>query len=108
TTGASRTKHDENQWEWQVGTLLPGQRKLIEYRITPRLAADAFSTTNVSADKGVLEKAEARTTVHTPGLSVKLTGPSGVVGAGEAARYEITVRNTGTLPSMNVKVTGTI
>ena len=87
TTGAARTKQDENQWEWQVGTLMPGQRKVIEYRITPRIAADAFTTTNVSADKGILEKAEARTLVHTPGLSVKLTGPTGVVSPGDVARY---------------------
>lgn len=108
TTGASRTKQEENQWEWQVGTLMPGQRKIIEYRITPRVAADAFTTTNVSADKGVLEKAEARTLVHTPGLSVKVTGPTGVVSAGEVARYEVTVRNVGTLSSTAVQVTGTI
>jgi uncharacterized repeat protein (TIGR01451 family) len=108
TAGAARTKQDENQWEWQIGTLLPGQRKMIEYRITPRVAADAFTTTNVSADKGVLEKADARTLVHTPGLTVKLSGPAGVVGAGEAARYELTVRNTGTIPSTNVQVAGTI
>jgi len=108
TAGASRTKADENQWEWQVGTLMPGQRKVIEYRITPRVAADAFTTTNVSADKGVLEKAEARTLVHTPGLSVKLTGPTGVVNAGDSARYEITVRNVGSLPSTNVQVVGTL
>jgi uncharacterized repeat protein (TIGR01451 family) len=108
TTGGSRTKPDENQWQWEVGTLMPGQRKVIEYRLTPRLAQDAFTTTNVSADKGVLEKAEARTLVHTPGLSVKLAGPTGVVAAGDTARYEITVRNTGTLPSTNVRVTGTL
>ena len=108
TVGASRTKPEENQWEWQIGTLMPGQRKIIEYRITPRVAADSFTTTNVSADKGILEKAEARTLVHTPGLSVKLTGPTGVVNAGDSARYEITVRNVGSLPSTNVQVSGTL
>ncbi len=43
-----------------------------------------------------------------PGLELKLTGPNGVVNAGESAKYEIVVRNTGTLPCANVKVTGTI
>jgi uncharacterized repeat protein (TIGR01451 family) len=56
----------------------------------------------------VLEKADGRTQVLVPGLSVRLDGPKGVVNPGEAARYEITVRNTGTLPSTNVKVTGTV
>ena len=108
TTGVKRTKPDDNQWEWEVGTLMPGQRKVIEYRVTPRQAADALTTTNVSAEKGVFEKAEARTRVLVPGLGVKLAGPQGVVGPGETARYEITVRNTGTLPSANVRVTGTV
>lgn len=108
TAGAARTKSDENQWEWQIGTLMPGQRKVIEYRMTPRMSADSFSTTNVSGDKGVMEKAEARIKVHTPGLSLKLTGPTGVVNAGEAARYEVTVRNVGTFPSRNVKVSTAI
>lgn len=108
TTGGSKTKQDENQWQWEVGTLMPGQRKIIEYRVTPGVSRDAFTTTNVSAEKGINERAEARTLVHNPGLSVKLTGPAGVVDAGEAARYEITVRNTGTLPSTGIRVTGTI
>lgn len=108
TTGASRTKQGDNQWQWEVGTLMPGQRKIIEYRVTPGVTRDAFTTTNVSADKGVLERAKSRTLVHTPGLSVKLTGPGGPVSAGEAARYEIVVRNIGTLPSTGIQVTGTI
>lgn len=107
TTGAKRTKPDDNQWQWDVGTLLPGQRKVIEYRVTPRQAAEALSLTNVSAGKGVLEKAEARTSVLVPGLSVKLEGPTKVE-PGEPARYEITVRNTGTLASTNLSVRGTL
>jgi uncharacterized repeat protein (TIGR01451 family) len=108
TSGAQRTSPNDNQWRWDVGRLMPGQRKIIEYRIKPLVAADSFTTTNVAADKNVNEKAESRTLVHTPGLSVKMTGPNGVVGAGEAARYEITVRNVGSLPSTNVQITGTI
>lgn len=108
TTGGKRTKPDDNQWQWEIGKLLPGQRKVIEYRVTPKQARDALSTTNVSADKGVLEKAEARTQVLVPGLGVKLTGPPGVVGPGQVAQYEIVVRNTGTLPATNVRVSGSL
>ena len=107
TTGARRTKADENQWLWEVGTLLPGQRKVIEYRVTPRQAAETLTLTNVSATKDVQEKAEARTDVRFPGLAVKLTGPPKVE-PGEPARYEITVRNTGTVPSTNLNVRATI
>jgi uncharacterized repeat protein (TIGR01451 family) len=107
TAGAKRPKPDENQWQWDVGTLMPGQRKVIEYRVTPRQAAETLTLTNVSSPKGVLEKAEARTEVLVPGLSVKLEGPSKVE-PGEPARYEITVRNTGTVPSTNLSVRATI
>lgn len=107
TTGATRTKPDDNQWQWDVGTLLPGQRKVIEYRVTPRQAAETLTLTNVSAQKNVLEKAEARTDVRFPRLAVKLTGPTKVE-PGEPAEYEIMVRNTGTVPSTNVNVRATV
>ncbi len=108
TTGVKRTRPDDNQWQWELGTLMPGQRKIVEFRVNPRQAGDAMGTTVVSADKGILEKAEGRTQVLVSGLSVRLDGPKGVVNPGEAARYEVTVRNTGTLPSANVRVTGSV
>ncbi|MBN9523370.1 DUF11 domain-containing protein [bacterium] len=108
TTGAKRTQPERNQWQWELGTLMPGQRKVVEFKVNPQQAGEALGTTVVTADKGVLEKAEGRTQVLVPGLSVRLDGPKGVVQAGESARYEVTVRNTGTLPSTNVKITGTV
>ena len=108
TAGSKRTKPDENQWVWEFPKLMPGERKVIEFRVTPRQAADSINMTYVEAGKGVLQKEEARTQVLVPGLSVKLTGPTGIVAPGDTAKYEITVRNTGTLPSTNVRVTGTV
>jgi len=108
TTGVKRTRPEDNQWQWELGTLLPGQRKVVEFRLNPQQAGEAAGTTVVTADKGILEKTEGRTQVLVPGLAVRLDGPKGVVNPGESARYEITVRNTGTLPSTNVKVTGSV
>ena len=108
TAGAKRTKADENQWQWELGRLMPGQRKVVEYRVTPKGASDSFTTSAVSADKSVLEKADSRTQVLVPGLTAELKGPNGLVQPGQAGEYEITVRNTGTLPSTNVRVSGTI
>jgi uncharacterized repeat protein (TIGR01451 family) len=110
TAGAKRGLQAEGQqWVWEIAKLQPGERKVIEYRITPREAKDVFALTSVSGQRLVADKpAEARTQVLVPGLEVKLTGPTGVVSAGESAKYEIVVRNTGTLPSANVKITGTI
>ena len=97
------------QWVWEIAKLQPGERKVIEYRVTPREAKDVFTLTSVSGQRLVPDKpAEGRTQVLVPGLEVKLTGPTGVVAAGESAKYEIVVRNTGTLPSASVKITGTI
>lgn len=107
TPGAKRTKPDANQWQWEFAKLMPGERKVLEYRATPKQAVDAVTVTHAEA-KNVLEKAEARTQVLVPGLSAKLSGPAGVVAPGEAAKYEIAVRNTGTMPSTNVRVSGTI
>lgn len=108
TTGVKRTRPEDNQWQWELGTLLPGQRKVVEFRVSPQQAGEAAGTTVVTAEKGILEKTEGRTQVLVPGLSVRLDGPKGVVNPGESARYEITVRNTGTMPSTNVKVTGSV
>ena len=109
TTGAKRTKQDENQWQWEIGTLMPGQRKVIEYRVTPRNTSDSLTTSAVSAAKEVLEKAESRTQVLVPELKAKLNCLTpGLVQPGQAAVYEIEVRNTGTLPSTNIRVSGTI
>ena len=109
TRGAKRTVQPSGQqWVWEIAKLMPGERKTIEFRITARNEAEALTLTNVSGAKGIDERAEARTQVLVPSLSVKLSGPTGVVSPGESAKYEITVRNTGTLPSANIRVTGAI
>lgn len=110
TAGAKRVPQAEGQqWSWEVATLQPGERRVIEYKVTAREAKDVFTLTSVTGTRVVADRpAEARTQVLIPGLEVKLAGPTGVVNPGESAKYEIVVRNTGTLPSTNVKVTGTI
>jgi uncharacterized repeat protein (TIGR01451 family) len=111
TKGGQRTAQPQGQqWVWEIPKLMPGERRVIEYRVTAREAKDVFALTNLSAAKGIQDKAESRTLVLVPGLTVKLTGPAAnaPVNPGEAAKYEITVRNAGTLPSTNVRVTGTL
>jgi uncharacterized repeat protein (TIGR01451 family) len=109
TRGAKRTTQPTGQqWIWEIAKLMPGERKAIEFKVTARSENEALTLTHVSGAKGIEEHAEARTQVLVPGIGIKLTGPTGVVNPGESAKYEITVRNTGTLPSTNVKITGTI
>lgn len=106
TAGAKRVPQAEGQqWEWVLPRLLPGERKVLEYRVTPREAKDVLHLTSVSGQKLAADKpSEARTAVLVPGIELKLTGPTGVVSAGETAKYEVVVRNTGTMPLTGVKV----
>ena len=116
TAGAKKIQQPEGlkaagaqQWMWEIAKLQPGERRVIEYRVTAREAKEIYTLTNVTGQKLVPDKpAETRTQVLVPGLELKFTGPDGVVNAGESAKYEILVRNTGTLPSTNLKVVGTI
>lgn len=113
TAGGKKVPQAEGQqWAWEIPKLQPGERKVIEYRITAREAKDVFSLTSVTGQKMTPDKpAEARTQVLVPGLQVKLSemsGSKGVIAAGESAKYEIVVTNTGTLPSTNLRITGTI
>ena len=110
TAGGKKLPQAEGQqWAWEIPKLQPGERKVIEYRVTAREAKDVFTLTSVTGQKMTPDRpAEARTQVLVPGLQVKLSGPTGVVAAGESAKYEIVVTNTGTLPSTNLKITGTI
>jgi uncharacterized repeat protein (TIGR01451 family) len=110
TPGAKRLQQPEGQqWQWEIAKLQPGERKVIEYRVTPRESKDVFTLTSVTGQRLVADApAEGRTRVLVPNMELKLTGPTGVVNAGESAKYEIVVRNTGTLPSTAVKVTATL
>lgn len=113
TAGAKRSEtaaSPSQQWVWEIPRLSPGQRQVIEYRLTPRESREVLTLTHVSAGGSVQEKAEARIAVLTPGLSVQLSGPpsNAPVAPGAAARLEILVRNTGTLPAVQLRVSGSI
>jgi uncharacterized repeat protein (TIGR01451 family) len=93
---------------WRLGTLRPGERKVIEYRLTAKEAAELLAQSVVkSPDIHDAERAESTTRVLTAGLTLDLTGPQ-TVGGGEPALYEIVARNTGTLPLTNVRVSGSV
>src|SRR5205807_9640528 len=76
TAGAKKVPQAEGQqWLWEIAKLQPGERKVIEYRVTAREAKDVFTLTSVSGQRLVPDKpAEGRTQVLVPGLEVKLTG----------------------------------
>ena len=93
---------------WQLGTLRPGERKIVEYKLTAKEAAELLATSAVKSQEiPEAERAESTTKVLTAGLTLDLTGPA-TVGGGEPALYEIVARNTGTLPLSNVRVSGSV
>jgi uncharacterized repeat protein (TIGR01451 family) len=93
---------------WELGTLRPGERKVVEYRLTAKETAELFAQSAVnSPDVPEAERAESTTKVLTADLALELTGPS-AVSAGEPATFEIVARNTGTLTLTDVRVSGSI
>jgi uncharacterized repeat protein (TIGR01451 family) len=106
--GDSEKTKTPQQRIWKLGTLQPGERKTIEYRLTAKDATELLTTSVVKCQEVPSgERAESTTKVLVPALTLDLTGPQNVPG-GEAALYEITARNTGTLPLRNVRISGSL
>jgi uncharacterized repeat protein (TIGR01451 family) len=106
--GDAKKGSGPGQRVWDLGTLRPGERKAIEYKLTAKEAKRLLATSVVkSPDHPEGERAESNTEVLVPGLSLDLTGPT-TVAAGEPALYEIVARNTGTLTLTDVRVSGSV
>ena len=89
---------ESTQRVWQLGTLRPGERKRVEYRLSAREGKELLTSSVVkSPDLPEAVRSESTTQVLIPALTLDLTGPP-VVSPGESAVYEIVARNTG-LPS---------
>ena len=102
--------------EWKLAELQPGAQKSFTLEGTAiKLAAQAGVTASVLADATsngkavgtpVEGKAEAAVAViGTPALSLELTAPSGTVEVGKRARFQIRVKNQGTVSARNIDVT---
>ncbi len=107
TTDGERGESPQ-QRVWTLGTLRPGERKLIEYRLTAQemgTSVELLTRSQVhgkGAEDG--DSAESTTKVLSSGVSLELTGPT-AVGAGERGDYEMVVRNTGGMTLSNLKAT---
>lgn len=101
--------------EWKVSELKSGEQKSFKLGgeavklapqagITVAALADAFSNgTTVGAP--VEGKAEgALAIIGTPALSLELATPTGTVEAGKRVKYQVRVRNLGTVSARNVEV----
>jgi uncharacterized repeat protein (TIGR01451 family) len=92
------------QRAWNVGTLKPGQRRLIEYKVFARKAGTLLNDVVATANAGVREQTSWSVRVTEPRLSLEHVGPK-LRHVGQLAEYRVVVRNTGTATLNNVVVT---
>jgi len=96
-----------NQRIWQLGTLEPGQAKIVTYQLGSKKGGELVTTSMAASDDKHAsvqsETVESKTKVLVPALKLDLTGPA-TVNSKEAALYTARVQNTGTQPLDNVRV----
>ncbi len=99
---------EANQRIWQLGTLEPGQAKIVTYQLVGKKGGELVTTSMAASDDKISsvqsENAESKTKVLVPALKLELTGPT-TVQSKEAALYTARVQNTGTQPLENVRIT---
>src|SRR6266478_5354100 len=89
---------------WELGTLLPGQSRVVDYQLTAASAGRFRNKAIVTAAGGVRDEFEHEVQVAEAKIDLTMTGPAtGIVNA--AAAYQITVSNAGTSPLTNVVIT---
>ncbi|MFM8272423.1 MAG: hypothetical protein ACKODX_08820 [Gemmata sp.] len=101
--------------EWKLATLDPGSQKSLKFQgDATKLATHTGVTVSVLGDATsggkpfgapVEAKAEAALAIiGTAAVSLELTPPTGPVEVGKRARYQVRVRNQGTVSARNVEV----
>ncbi len=98
---------DANQRSWQLGTLEPGQTKIVTYQLLGKKGGELVTTSiAASEDKFATvqsETAESKTKILVPALKLELSGPD-TVASKEAGLYTVRVLNSGTQPLENVRI----
>jgi uncharacterized repeat protein (TIGR01451 family) len=89
---------------WNLGTLAPGQQRLIEYRALTMQEGTFSNRASVTATGGLREEARSQLTVGKSQLSLSMIGPERRY-ANLPAVYELTVSNSGNAPAANITVT---
>ncbi len=114
-TGSDNGTIGPGSVEWKLSELKPGEAKTFKLsgtaiKLTPQagvtvaVLGDAVSN-GATVGTPVEGKAEAAVAIiGTPALSLELATPPGVVEAGKRVRYEIRVKNAGTVSARNLEV----
>ncbi len=85
-----------------VGTLNPGESRQVLLNLTALDGGQYRLAVRAVADGGVRDEAEAEILISKPRLEVSISGPD-TAAVGIPSDYEVIVRNTGNIPSINVR-----
>ena len=88
----------------KVGRLPAGGEKSLEVELTARQAGVLMIRAEVTADRGIHANLAEKVLVHRAALTLDITGPK-VQFVGAVASYVIRIRNSGTAPANNVRLT---
>lgn len=86
----------------EIGSLNPGETRVVRLALASAEGGDQVLEVQVSADAGLEEIRKKTILVVEPSLAATITGPESRY-VGHAARYTLTVANTGDVASNNVR-----
>jgi len=86
----------------QVGTLNPGESRLARLNLTALEGGRYRLAVRAVADGGLRDEAMAGISIAKPSLGIAISGPK-TASSGKPSDYEVTVTNTGNIPSINVR-----
>jgi uncharacterized repeat protein (TIGR01451 family) len=89
---------------WNLGTLEPGQTRTVEYQAIAKKAGRWTNQAVLTTAGGERREASAAVVVGAARLELTKTGPARRH-LSRPATYQVTVRNTGTMPATDVVVT---
>lgn len=93
--------------EMAVGSLAPGETRTVRLPLTAVKGGKFSVKVSASSAGDLAAEAESVVNVIAPSLTVAVDGP-GLRYKGRSAKYSLTVKNDGTVPNNNVRVTQSV
>jgi uncharacterized repeat protein (TIGR01451 family) len=92
---------------WELGTLLPGQARVVDYQVTATTAGRHRNKATVTAAGGLRDEIEHEVQVAEIKIGLTMTGPATAIVNTNVA-YQLTVSNGGSLPLNDVVITNPV